>query len=87
MYLIFYYSVVFGAIKICPEAAPALPSQGKTRDCASARIDNMSYLPVSESVISPQPPLYFFAVTKIVQIERIKKQLVDFFVPKCSLSY
>ena len=55
-----------------------LPSQGKTRDCASARIDNMSYLPVSESVISPQPPLYFFAVTKIVQIERIKKQLVDF---------
>ena len=28
----------------------------------------------------------FFAVTKIVQIERIKKQLVDFFVPKCSLS-
>ena len=39
----------------------------------------MSYLPVSESVISPQPPLYFFAVTKIVQIERIKKQLVDFF--------
>ena len=29
----------------------------------------------------------FFAVTKIVQIERIKKQLVDFFVPKCSLSY
>ena len=26
-------------------------------------------------------------MTKIVQIERIKKQLVDFFVPKCSLSY
>jgi len=45
----------------------------------------MSYLPVSESVISPQPPLYFFAVTKIVQIERIKKQLVDFFVPKSRL--
>lgn len=54
-------------------------AKAKTRDCASARIDNMSYLPVSESVIFPQPPLYFFAVTKIVQIERIKKQLVDFF--------
>lgn len=40
------------------------PSQGKTRNCASARIDNMSYLSVSESVIFPQPPLYFFCGDK-----------------------